>query len=315
VLILELVAVFQWFNPFFWLFRRALRENHEFLADRAVLSRGAKPAWYKQTLVNQYVGDQIVLTNNFNYSLIKIRIKMMSKIKSRKIALAKVTFGVLMAAALIVSFGFQKDKIVPAEVASASPQDKIVVVTGTSPSKTVTIQFDGKPLSVSGDAATIEKLKLAIAQSKAYRVTQSANIDEVVVVAYAGTESKPAASPAIKLETISDNSWAGEKDIVAFCEQMPEYPEGEKSMMQFINKAIKYPTSAQQAGIQGRVFVTFIVETDGSIKLIKVARSVDPALDAEAIRVIQSMPNWIPGRQDGKPVRVAFTMPINFVLN
>ena len=82
VLILELVVVFQWFNPFFWMLRRALRENHEFLADQAVISHGTAPSYYKQILINQYVGEQIVLTNNFHYSLVKNRIQMISKLKN-----------------------------------------------------------------------------------------------------------------------------------------------------------------------------------------------------------------------------------------
>ena len=116
VLILEFIAVFQWFNPFYWLFRRALRENHEFLADQAVISQGTAPSWYKQILINQYVGDQIVVTNNFNYSLVKNRIQMISRIKSRKIAITKVLFGMLMAVCLTAVFAFDQQKSVEKQV-------------------------------------------------------------------------------------------------------------------------------------------------------------------------------------------------------
>ena len=109
VLMLEVIAIVQWFNPFFWMFRRALRENHEFLADQAVISQGTAPSWYKQILINQYVGDQIVIANNFNYSLIKTRIKMLSKIKSRKIANVKVLVGLVLAACLVTGFAFEQN--------------------------------------------------------------------------------------------------------------------------------------------------------------------------------------------------------------
>jgi len=115
VLILEFIAVFQWFNPFFWLFRRALRENHEFLADQAVISQGTAPSWYKQILINQYVGDQIVLTNNFNYSLVKTRVQMISKIKSRKIAISKVLIGMILAVCLVAVFSCDQKRLVKSD--------------------------------------------------------------------------------------------------------------------------------------------------------------------------------------------------------
>lgn len=313
VLILEIIAVFQWFNPFFWLFRRALRENHEFLADQAVLARGAKPAWYKQTLINQYVGDQIVLTNNFNYSLIKIRIKMMSKIKSGKIALSKISFGVLTAVALTVSFAFQQDKLVAVEDASASPQDKLVTVEAISPSKTVTIQFDGKPLSVSGDAATIEKLKRAIAQSNAYEVVENVNTGGVVVTAISVPITRASSPPPSQNPSVYKTG-SGEDELYFYSEQMPQFPGGESQLLNFIAQNVHYPTVAQQNGKQGKVNVTFVVEKDGSVGNAKVVRPGDPSLDTEAVRVVMSMPKWLPGKNGGKPVRVAYTLPVNFVL-
>ncbi len=95
---------------------------------------------------------------------------------------------------------------------------------------------------------------------------------------------------------------------------MPQFPGGEQALFKFLNENIKYPVIAQENGIQGRVICQFVVNTDGSIVDIQVVRGVDPSLDKEAVRVIQSMPKWIPGKQRGKPVRVRFTLPINFKL-
>jgi TonB family protein len=220
VLILEFIAVVQWFNPFFWMFRRALRENHEFLADQAVLALGTAPSWYKQILINQYVGDQIIIANNFNYSLIKTRIKMMSKIKSRKIASAKILIGMLLAVCLVVVFACDQKNLV----------------------------------------------------SSRERVYEQVD-------------------------------------------QMPEYPGGQSELMKFISSSVRYPKLAMENGIQGKVFVGFVVGRDGSVKDVQIKRGADKLLDAEALRVISSFPKWTPGKEKGKKVAVQYTIPINFALN
>jgi TonB family protein len=229
VLLLEIIAVVQWFNPFFWMFRRALRENHEFLADQAVISHGTAPSWYKQILINQYVGDQIVIANNFNYSLIKIRIKMMSKIKSKRIANGKILIGVLLAISLIAVFACEQDK-----------QEK----QGTNQLKSASIR----------------------------------------------------------------------EDVFVVVEEAPEYPGGVTELRKFLAQHVNYPAEAQKNGTQGKVYVTFVVNKDGSVSDAKIARGVDPLLDAEAVRIVNTLPKWKPGRQSGRDVAVQFTVPINFAL-
>jgi len=107
-----------------------------------------------------------------------------------------------------------------------------------------------------------------------------------------------------------------EEDAPVFfiVEEMPEFPGGEAALHQYIAKSIKYPVIAQENGIQGRVYVSFVINAKGEVTDIKIARGVDPALDKEAIRVIKNMPKWKPGKQRGKAVKVSFTVPINFVL-
>jgi protein TonB len=97
-------------------------------------------------------------------------------------------------------------------------------------------------------------------------------------------------------------------------EQMPEYPGGMQALFEFISQNIKYPADAQKQKVEGRVLAKFVIETDGSISDIEVVKNAFPSLDAEAVRVIQAMPKWIPGRQKGQAVRVKFVMPINFSL-
>ena len=98
-------------------------------------------------------------------------------------------------------------------------------------------------------------------------------------------------------------------------EVMPQFPGGQIAMMKYIMENMKYPEQAMKEGIQGRVAVRFIVEKDGSISDVKPILSVHPLLNKEAIRVVKSMPKWTPGKQNGKPVRVRFNLPVMFKLN
>ncbi len=97
-------------------------------------------------------------------------------------------------------------------------------------------------------------------------------------------------------------------------EEMPHFPGGQGALMSYLASNIKYPVVAQENGVQGRVIVSFVVERDGSISDVKVARSVDPSLDREAQRVVKSMPKWSPGKQNGQTVRVKYTVPVVFRL-
>ena len=105
-----------------------------------------------------------------------------------------------------------------------------------------------------------------------------------------------------------------ETKVFDVVEQMPSFPGGDAELMKFLSTHIKYPVVAEENGIQGRVIATFVVERDGSISDVKVIKSVDPSLDKEAIRVLKSMPKWIPGKQNGSAVRVKYTVPVTFRL-
>ena len=105
-----------------------------------------------------------------------------------------------------------------------------------------------------------------------------------------------------------------ESQVFFIVEDMPEFPGGEIALRKFIANAIKYPVIAQENGIQGKVYVNFVVDKDGSVINAKIARGVDPSLDKEALRVVNSLPKWKPGMQRGKAVKVSYTVPISFVL-
>lgn len=105
-----------------------------------------------------------------------------------------------------------------------------------------------------------------------------------------------------------------EEKVFDVVEQMPSFPGGNSALMKFLNENIHYPVVAQENGVQGRVVISFVVERDGHITDVQVARSVDPSLDKEAQRVVKSMPKWIPGKQNGSAVRVKYNVPVSFRL-
>ena len=105
-----------------------------------------------------------------------------------------------------------------------------------------------------------------------------------------------------------------ENKVFDVVEVMPSFPGGNSALMEYLRDAIKYPVVAQENGVQGRVIISFVVERDGSITDVQVARSVDPSLDKEAMRVVRSMPKWNPGKQNGAAVRVKYNLPVSFRL-
>jgi protein TonB len=112
----------------------------------------------------------------------------------------------------------------------------------------------------------------------------------------------------------SDEESAEEAQIFMVVESMPAYPGGDAALYNFLAENIKYPQMAKESGIQGRVFVTFVVERDGSVTDVRVLRGIGGGCDEEAIRVVKSMPKWTPGKQRGKAVRVQYNLPVKFTL-
>ncbi|MEG0795874.1 MAG: energy transducer TonB [Odoribacter sp.] len=144
-------------------------------------------------------------------------------------------------------------------------------------------------------------------------VEDDVSIDEELEIQDAEDQSENKA-----VENVSDfgeygTEDTGETEVFVVVEDMPSFPLG--NVQKWISKNVKYPVLAAENGIQGKVYIQFVIEKDGSITDVKVIRGVDASLDKEASRVIQSMPKWKPGKQRGKPVRVSYTLPINFQLS
>lgn len=287
VIILEMLTVFQWFNPFMWMLNRAIRENHEFLADQAVLTSGVTRGYYKKLLLDQFVGGQLVIANNFNTSLIKNRIKMMSKIKSPKYAISKIVFGVLVAVALVIAFACEQEESIVVE----QPEEEQIV-------KIHLNTLDDGKVKIEASGEEIEKLKNMFSEDSGFKIITD-SLGNVFMMKKAIVEPKTLDS---------------DEEVFFIVENMPEFPGGEQELRQFIANSVKYPEDAIKNKRQGKVYVTFVVTKDGSIADAKIARGVSPTLDAEALRVVNSQPKWKPATQRGKAVNVSYTIPINFQL-
>ncbi len=125
---------------------------------------------------------------------------------------------------------------------------------------------------------------------------------------------EPEKSVPAKKENTTIEKTAQKEDVFVVVEKMPAYPGGDEARIKFLKENMKYPQEARQKGISGRVFVTFVVEKDGSTTNVKILRGIGGGCDEEAIRVVSLMPAWNPGLEKGKPVRVQFNLPIMFSL-
>lgn len=116
----------------------------------------------------------------------------------------------------------------------------------------------------------------------------------------------------VNTNAMAQNKKAANDKVLEKAEVMPEFPGGEQAMMKFVSENVQYPEEAKEKEISGRVLVGFIVEKDGSVNEVKIVRGIGGGCDEEAVRVVKAMPKWKPGKQDGKTVRVSYTMPFFF---
>ena len=204
---------------------------------------------------------------------------------------------VLILAAMFVAFEWTKRDVV------ITAGSGIVDVPFEEEMVPITQQEEPKQAPPPPEAPKVEEV-LQIADN-------DANVQESTIQS---NEDKGQAVEIKYVPEVVEEEEVEEQQIFQVVEEMPEFPGGMAECLKFLAKNIKYPTIAQENGVQGRVIVQFVVNQDGSIVDPVVVRSVDPYLDKEALRVIQMMPKWKPGKQRGKAVRVKYTVPVTFKL-
>jgi len=298
VLLSELLCCVFWINPFVWLVKKEIRQNLEFLADNFVIESGYDAKSYQYNLLQlSFQNRELILTNKFNVLPLKKRIKMMNQQKSSKTGLLKYLLVIPLATALVITSN--------AETLINKAQNKLA-------------ENNPKVNPVTKPANELDEVKVV-----GYGETQKTENNELAVQAH--NDAAPEASPETQLKpqkpvneiVIDDrnmNTAPDKNKVFMVVEKMPVYPGGDVAMFIYLGQNVRYPVEAQKNGIQGRVICQFVIDFTGAIDSVKVVRSVDPLLDAEAIRVIKGMPNWTPGEQRGEKVRVKYTLPINFNL-
>ncbi|WP_373152477.1 TonB family protein [Bacteroides nordii] len=279
----ELICIACWFNPFIWLMKREIRNNLEYMADQRVLQTGYDYKVYQYHLLGlAHNKAAATLYNSFNVLPLKNRIKMMNKKRTKEIGRTKYLLFLPLAALLLIISNIE------AVARTTKNFAREVIQTVEKSTEQVTKATGQIPEQATVEEVTIPK-------------EIPADIDI--------TDKDPSAIMQ-KVNTGDDD------DIFDVVEEMPVFPGGQTGLMEFIAKNLRYPVKAQKEGIQGRVIARFIVEKDGSVSNLAVARrSASSELDAEAIRVLSTMPKWTPGKQRGKEVRVKYTVPIAFKLS
>lgn len=238
ILVIDIILLMQWFNPFVWLFRKEIRENHEFEADRLLLDRGVSPDQYQQLLLNQMFQSHGIRFSSFNYnSFIKNRIKMMTIIP--RAGKTRFLLATIMSIMVVSAFAFKLERIES--------------ITNVSLRNELNQQKD-----------TLKKVR------------EEAQLVPEKVASFNG----------------------GYLD----------------AFNTYVTQNVKYPKEAAKAGIQGKIYLQFVVDVDGQVRDVKVLRGVSPLLDEEAVRVIKSSPVWTPAQDKGVKVKQTFTLPVVFKL-
>jgi len=236
VLIIEMAKIIFWFHPVIYLLKHELTKQHEFEVDRLLTSKDIQIKQYGNLLLQQTqnIPVQLSLVNNFNHSLIKNRIQMMTKEKSKNINLLRY---LAILPVIAITCGLVACEKMAEKTSMAKKTEKTVVI-------------------------------------------QDKNSNAFTIV-----------------------------------EEMPKFQNGENDLLMYIGNNIKYPESAKTNHVEGVVVIEFVVEKDGSLSNHKILRDIGGGCGEEALRVVQSMPNWKPGEENGQAVRVSYKLPVKFKLD
>ncbi|GAB2783854.1 hypothetical protein GCM10027275_29900 [Rhabdobacter roseus] len=336
ILLVEVLRVLFWFNPILIFYKNSLQQVHEYLADEEAPERDR----YAEFLVSYALGTPVAaLTNHFfNASLLKERIKMLYRQRNSRWSLGKYgAVALLIGLVAVLVAGCEREvptTDLPEVVASDSQEDILVeglVVDNENvalPGVSIIIKGTTKGTTTNGEG----KFKLS--------APKGSELD-VEFVGYQGTSVKVVGQKRMSARfmlpeeeegtprtfkppvvvsqseaplTLPEPALDTPERIFTVVEKQPEFPGGARAMYDFIRRELKYPVPAQRAFVEGKVFLTFIVTTEGDIKDIQILKGLGFGMDEESIRLIKAMPRWVPGAQSGRPVNVKFNLPITFEL-
>jgi len=386
ILFFEVIGILTWLNPVIYFYKKSIKNIHEFLADEHAANYQGNKAEYAMLILSKSFGiNQSTLTSNFfEKSLVKKRIYMLHKDRSKKTAVIKYgifiplfAISILFSSATIrknenlisIAEQIQLDK--PMDMVEDMVIKPLNVIT---PEKTKTLArhapitnnwedfyvFLGKNIKYPQSAQekalqgtthimfTVKNGKITDLGSKQdlgegcdeevmknilayknfkgvkdgnYAFKVSFNLDQTKAEDQSGQsiEGYKEISPLYIVGYLNEKTEVVEKrdkvyDFLSI-EKQPEYPGGMKNFYDYLAKSIKYPEDAQENNVQGKVHLSFTVEKNGKLTDIKIVKGISESTNQEALRVLDESPNWLPGIQNGKPVRVKYNLSINFTLD
>ena len=289
VLLIELVMIINWFNPVVYLYRRYIKQTHEFIADRDALKAGASKAEYAMLLLSQTFNTPAhhLLNPFFNSSVLKKRILMLQKNKSGYSALLKYGFSAPLFALMLA-------------LSSATINNSEVVKTIQREALQV---FEAPATILSDEPVATEELTV----KKPVREELTASVPEFKVSHDLLVKDNPVEQTVDHITGKDSVIYGNPTEVFTSVEKHPGFAGGTKGFAMFLQKNIHNET-----GDQGRMNVTFIVRKDGELANVKALNNNNPALAYEAVRAIAASPKWVPGEQNGKKVDVQYTVPVVF---
>jgi hypothetical protein len=340
LLFIELLTVIFWFNPFIWFFERAIKQNHEYLADKGVILQGHSVGRYQAILLNQLMGMQIIgVTNNLNFALNTNRLKMMTKKKTPKIKWVKFVWTLPVLAMLLFAFAEPNYRAKDTE-----PQEEVL----ENETMQTTIKMEGKVTDGNGDplpgTSVVVKgmaigtvvdingtFELEVPENKSIilsfvgRITIEDSFDgitsgykegdtyhckyemeEDVILIGRAEQLIPIRKDPPPPPPISN----GDKEVFYIVEDMPNYPGGSDALNNYAYKMQK--KIAEEKDVKGKAKVMFTVNTKGKVSDIKVVEKDNEGAAKGAYIIANEMKDWTPGKQRGKAVPVKYLMPVEF---
>jgi TonB family protein len=350
VLYFEIVGIINWFNPAVYVYKSAIKAIHEFIADEQTAMHLPSKGEYALLLVDKAFGVPAnQLTNSFyKPSLLKRRIIMLNKSKSRKIAILKYGLSVPLFVLMLIftSATVKQDKVQvftenlkDAALPSLSNAPAAEAKYGKLPAAPPAAPSTARPSSALSDTSKSKPIYIIEGRETSAKVIQAINpnyIDAVNVLKGADAKAKygakgvngvieitlKAAAPSDKDTTKSSQGVpeqavavvaSQQKPVFTAVEVLPQFPGGKKGWSEFVAK-YKYPAEAVEKGVSGRVILQFVVEEDGSLTDINLVRDPGFGTGEAAIELLKTSPKWLPGIQNGRPVRVAYTQTISLNL-
>ncbi|MCX6334467.1 MAG: M56 family metallopeptidase [Bacteroidia bacterium] len=376
IILSELLKVVQWFNPFIYMFDRSLRAVHEYQADEECLNSGIPVHSYQGLVMNQVFRARIFNPSNSfsNPTLIKKRMIMMTKKRSKALANLKILLVVPGLAVLLILFSTCSEKITNSDIIMEEVTPTSTAAVTKSGEQEPFVVVEEMPMFPGSDTALLRYL----AENTKYpQIAKENNIQGRVIVRFCVTETgdvdritvlkgvspeldaeaarvvstlpafkpgkqggkdvpvwymvpitfalggklpdvatlapPPPPPPPADFVVVQETKGTGSEPFVVV-EEMPMFPGGDTALLSFFAKNVNYPEYAKTNKITGRVILRFCISAKGNVEQISVIKAVDPSLDAEAMRVASTLPQFRPGKQGGKPVPVWYMVPVTFAL-